>query len=218
MPELARPRAIVFDWDNTLVDTFPTIHAALNAAQSAMGVELWTLEEAHQRVRQSLRDVFPTMFGERWEEAREIFYRAFEEVHLRELRALPGAEDLLEHVRNCGIALAVVSNKTRPHLRREAEHLGWSGRFHRVVGATDAARDKPAPDPVILALDGLGIAPGPEVWFAGDTGIDLECAHRAGCIPVLVRKACPNSGEFAAYPPVLHVPDLFDLKALVKPD
>ncbi|MGE0152975.1 MAG: HAD family hydrolase [Reyranellaceae bacterium] len=210
-----RPRAIVFDWDNTLVDTFPTIHAALNAAQIAMGVQPWTLEEAHIKVRQSLRDVFPVMFGDRWQEARDVFYRRFEEVHLRELRALPGARPLLGHLRETGIALTVVSNKTGGHLRREADHLGWSGHFHRLVGATDAARDKPAPDPVHLSLDGTGIGAGPEVWFAGDTEIDLECAHHTGCVPVLVRDNPPQPGEFAAFPPAIHVRNLSELKALV---
>src|SRR5690606_5838063 len=104
------------------------------------------------------RDAFPVMFGERWEEARQIFFRAFEEVHLRELRALPGAAELLQHASDSGIFLGVVSNKTGPYLRLEAEHLGWNRHFHRVVGATDAPRDKPAPDPVHMALDGLGIA------------------------------------------------------------
>lgn len=215
MAPLPRPRAILFDWDNTLVDSFPTIHAALNAAQIAMGVTPWTLEEAHIKVRQSLRDAFPVMFGERWEEARQIFFRAFEEVHLRELRALPGAAELLQHARDGGIYLGVVSNKTGPYLRLEAEHLGWIRHFHRLVGATDAPRDKPAPDPVHMALDGLGIAAGPEVWFVGDTDIDLECAHHAGCLPVLVRREAPKSGEFPAFPPLLHASDLFQLKALV---
>jgi len=213
---LPPPKAIIFDWDNTLVDTFPTIHAALNIVQAAMGVEKWTLEEAHIKVRQSVRDVFPVMFGDRWEEAREIFYRAFEEVHLRELRTLPGAVDLFDHLQDADIALAVVSNKTARYLRREADHLGWTRYFHRVIGATDAPRDKPAPDPVHLCLEGTGISAGTDVWFVGDTDIDLECAHHAGCHPILVRANPPQPGEFAAFPPVLHVHNLIELKALVK--
>jgi phosphoglycolate phosphatase len=211
-----KPKAIVFDWDNTLVDTFPTIHAALNVVQLAMGVTPWTLEEAHVRVRQSVRDVFPVMFGDRWEEAREIFYRAFQEVHLRELRMLDGADELLIHLRAAGVTLSVVSNKTAHYLRSEADHLGWSVRFHRVIGATDAPRDKPAPDPVHLSLQGTGVEAGPDVWFVGDTDIDLECAHHAGCVPVLVRQQAPQPGEFAAFPPLLHVRNLAELKALVK--
>ena len=30
-PNLSKPRAIVFDWDNTLVDSWPCIHTAMNA-------------------------------------------------------------------------------------------------------------------------------------------------------------------------------------------
>lgn len=216
MSSLPRPKAIVFDWDNTLVDSFPTIHAALNAAQIAMGVAPWTLEEAHIKVRQSLRDAFPVMFGDRWEEARGIFFRSFEEVHLRELRELPGASELLADLAAADIVLSVVSNKTGEYLRREADHLGWSGRFHRVIGATDAPRDKPAPEPVHLSLQGAKVAIGPEVWFVGDTDIDLECAHHAGCVPVLVRANPPQPDEFLAFPPVLHVHSLIELKALVK--
>lgn len=210
-----RPKAIVFDWDNTLVDTFPTIHAALNVVQVAMGVTPWTLEEAHVKVRQSVRDVFPVMFGDRWEEAREIFYRAFEDVHLRELVKLPGADEALRHLRDADVVLSVVSNKTARYLRREADHLDWTRHFHRVIGATDAPRDKPAPDPVHMSLDGTGVTAGPEVWFVGDTDIDLECAHHAGCVPVLVRAKPPQPGEFLAFPPVIHVHSLGELKALV---
>jgi phosphoglycolate phosphatase len=30
MNKLSIPRAILFDWDNTLVDTWPLIHTAMN--------------------------------------------------------------------------------------------------------------------------------------------------------------------------------------------
>ena len=33
---LKRPRAILFDWDNTLVDSWATIHEALNVVMTAM--------------------------------------------------------------------------------------------------------------------------------------------------------------------------------------
>ena len=46
-----RPTALIFDWDNTLVDTWPTIHDALNTMLPQMGHEAWTLSETKQRVR-----------------------------------------------------------------------------------------------------------------------------------------------------------------------
>ena len=70
---IRHPRAILFDWDNTLVDSWATIHEALNFLMRAMAKPEWSLAETRERVRLSLREAFPPLFGERWEEAREIY-------------------------------------------------------------------------------------------------------------------------------------------------
>ena len=54
---------------------------------------------------------------------------------------------------------------------------------------------------------------GPDVWFVGDTDIDMHCAVNAGCLPVLVRREAPGAGEFDAYPPALHLRDCAGLAA-----
>lgn len=201
------PRAVLFDWDNTLVDTWPCIHGALNATFRAMGKPEWTFEEFRAQLGPSMRDSFPIHFGERWETARDIFYAAFAETHLGMLKVQPGAPELLQGLSEAGIHLGVVSNKTGEHLRRESDHLGWSRYFGRLVGALDASRDKPAPEPVTLALEGTGLVPGDHVWLIGDSLIDLECAHASGCLPVLLRAAPPDGEEFQRWPPRLHVAD-----------
>lgn len=180
------PRAVLFDWDNTLVDNWPAIHAALNATFDAMGHTRWTLTETKQRVRRSLRDSFPDMFGDRWTEARTIFYETFAAAHLKHLRPLPGAGETLAWLAETGIYLGVVSNKTGEYLRAEAEVLGWTRHFGRLVGAADAAADKPAPEPVHMALAGSGIGPARDVWFVGDGAVDVECALAAGLTPVII--------------------------------
>lgn len=207
-----RPRVIVFDWDNTLVDSWPTIHRALVATLKAMGHQPWSFEETRTRVRHSLRDSFPILFGDRWEEARGVFYDAFEQFHLDELTPLDGAGEMLEGLHALGIKLTVVSNKTGRYLRSEAAQLGWDRLFGRLVGAGDSVRDKPAPAALMLALDGAA-APGPDVWFVGDSGIDMEIAHRTGCVPVLVNRMDASAEEFSKWPPAhcfLDCPALLD--------
>jgi phosphoglycolate phosphatase len=211
-----RPRAILFDWDNTLVDSWGTIHHALNVMLEAMGHPVWTMEETRERVRHSLRDTFPRMFGERWQEAQRLYLDAFTAVHLERLTPLFGAAELVERLCADGFYLGIVSNKTGPVLRREAEKLGWSPHFGRVVGATDAASDKPHRAVVDLALQGSGIEAGEEVWFVGDTGIDMECALNAGCLPVLVGGEGPEAAEFAKYRPRLHFTDCSSLYRFVQ--
>ena len=85
-----RPSALLFDWDNTLIDSWDAIHHALAVTFRAMEREPWTYEETVQRVRASARDSFPILFGARAEEALEVFYRTFEADHLQKLRVLPG--------------------------------------------------------------------------------------------------------------------------------
>ena len=202
---LAPPRALLFDWDNTLVDTWPSIQHALAITFEAMGQRPWTLDETKARVRASARDSFPLLFGTRAEEATAVFYAAFEAEHLAKLREREGAGAMLAGLAGGGRYLAVVSNKRGELLRREAAHLGWSGYFGSLVGANDAPRDKPAVEPVELALRDSGIDRGADVWFVGDTDIDMRCAVNAGCVPVLLRPEAPAAGEFGDAAPQLHI-------------
>ena len=205
---MSRPQAILFDWDNTLVDSWATIHEALNFLMAVMDRPLWTMEETRERVRLSLRETFPRIFGERWEEARDIYLERFQVIHLERLTALPGRIELLERLSNERIFLGIVSNKTGSLLRRETDHIGWSALFGSVVGAGDAPMDKPDAAPVRLALEPSGIGPGETVWLVGDTGIDMVCARNSGCVPILLGNgmseeelvACPPRFAFADCP------------------
>ncbi len=213
-PEMAAPRAVLLDWDNTLVDTWPVIHDAMNVTLAAMEQPAWSFDETRQRVRRSMSEAFPELFGEKWETARDVFYHRFRAIHLEKLVTLPGAREMLDALSKRGFYLGVVSNKRGDNLRREVAHLGWEAYFGRLVGASDAVRDKPAPEAVELALAGSGVAAGEQVWFIGDTGIDLECAHKSRCVPILLRKSPPQPGEFDEFAPKLHFRDCKALTAL----
>ncbi len=195
MTALSRPRAVLLDWDNTLVDTFPLIHVSINHTLEAMGHETWSYEKMCQTIASSMRDFFPKLYGERWKEARDIFIASYAERDLDRIEPFPGAEELLIALKDAGFYLAVVSNKTGHNLRQEVSHLGWDGYFGRVVGATDAGADKPAPAVIEFALEGSGIAPGRDVWFVGDNAIDIDCALSAGCVPLIVEGAFANRGN-----------------------
>jgi len=212
---LYRPRAILFDWDNTLVDSWATIHEALNIVMAAMDKPLWSLRETKERVRLSLRESFPRHFGERWEEARRIYLDSFSAIHLDRLNALPGRAELLRALADEGIFIGVVSNKTGALLRREAERIGWSALFGGIVGAGDATADKPDAAPVLLALKSSGIDAGEKVWLVGDTGVDMECARNSGCVPVLLGSELPEE-EFARCAPRLVFSDCSALFRLIR--
>jgi phosphoglycolate phosphatase len=200
-----RPKAIIFDWDNTLVDSWPVIGDALNTTLTAYGHEPWTPNEVRSRVRKSMRESFPDLFGDKWQDAAELFYARYGEIHAELIEPIDGIEEMLAELTACEIYLAVVSNKTGKYLRLEADHLDWTRYFGPIIGAMDAKQDKPAKDPVLLAMQDGPILGDPwnpnDIWFVGDTDIDMECALNANCTPVLLRKNTPEPGEFDTFPP-----------------
>ena len=199
-----KPSAILFDWDNTLVDSWLPILDSLNATFKVFQLPSWSMEEAKLKVANSMRDSFPALFGDNWRDAGKIFYEHYTAIHIERLCPLDGAETMLQNLTDFDIYLGVVSNKNGEYLRTEAKHLGWDRYFRTLVGASDAELDKPDPKPVDMALKPSGILRGPNVWFAGDASIDLECAYKAGLTPILIREHAPGPGEMEKYPPARH--------------
>ena len=99
---------------------------------------------------------------------------------------LRGATDLLAWLKKNDIPALVVSNKSGPHLRQEAKENGWDKYFISIVGAHDAARDKPAREHADMALRQAGLESGPDILFVGDSESDILCARNTGCTPFLI--------------------------------
>ena len=216
---IARPKAILFDWDNTLIDSWPMIYEALVKVFEHMGHEPWSLAETKSKVHQSMRDAFPKLFGERWNEAAHIYQSYFRANHIQCLTPMKDVKKTLELCNHYEIFTAVVSNKTGEHLRKEVTHLQWDRFFEAVVGATDAAKDKPAKEPVQMALEKSSIKAGEEIWFIGDSITDMQCAHHTKCVPILFGFEQKESVEQAGYPPKYSVgshQELMDLLELTR--
>ena len=192
IPAAPSPTVIVFDWDNTLVDAWAGIVAALNDVFAQFALPPWTIEQGRQRIRGSMRDSFPPLFGPDWQAAMAAMAPAMRRVHLAHLATMPDTTEMLDVAR--AWPLAIVSNKAGPVLRREVQHLGWNARFGAIVGAGDCPQDKPHPDPVWHALARIGVQPGPSVWYVGDTAMDMQTAHAAGCTAVLLGDAAHDGG------------------------
>jgi phosphoglycolate phosphatase len=189
-----KPKAIIFDWDNTLVDTWPLIELSVNTMLRAMGKEKWSMQHVQENIHKSARDALPILFGDRWQEAANIYQTTYRLNNLQNLNLLPNALEVLDILYNDkSIYMAIISNKSGDTLREEIAHLGLSKYFDIVIGSLDTAEDKPSALPVHLALKPSGIAPSKEVWFIGDSVVDVECAINSGCLPIIFGKGEINS-------------------------
>lgn len=183
---LKKPKAIIFDWDNTLVDTWPLIQYSIDETMKRMGKEPWGLEKVRNNVHKSMRESFPEIFGENWEQAGEIYKNSYRSLHLSDLQFLPNGLELIKSIASHDILQFVVSNKIGLTLRKEIKNLGIENLFFACIGAHDANYDKPNRHPVELALMGSDLELGrDEIWFIGDTIADVECAYNSRCTPII---------------------------------
>ncbi len=193
LESLKKPKAVVFDWDNTLVDTWPLIQTAIDETMKKMGKEPWGLKKVRDNVHKSMRESFPEIFGDDWKKAGEIYKQTYRSLHLEKLYLLPGALELIKKLEEMQISQFVVSNKMGPTLRQEAEKIGLDKKFFSLIGAGDAKADKPSFLPVEMALIGSDIKlRQDEIWFVGDTIADIECAYNSCCTPIIYGNAVDN--------------------------
>ena len=154
-------------------------------------------------MRLSLRESFPLHFGDRWEEAREIYLERFRAIHLDRLSAAarPRGDAARARRRTASISAWSATRPARCCAARSSGSAG-PGYFGSVVGAGDAPADKPGRDPVHLALDGSGVAAGREVWLVGDTARRYGMRPRtAAVLPVLLGDGGRSAEEFSRFAP-----------------
>ena len=212
MKNLKKPEAILFDWDGTLVDTVHVLLTGYNDVFDHFGMPKWNLDDAKTNIRTSSRETFPALFGTRADEALEVYYNSVEKNHLLHLGKMDGADDFLETLYQLGVPMGVISNKRDIYLKREIAHLSWGKYFSCIVGAGRAAKDKPAPDTLVLALNEMNLTtPNPELWYVGDTETDLEFAANTRMKKIFISHGFGTLENAEKYSPDLTVSSLGQL-------
>ncbi|GAW99851.1 HAD family hydrolase [Secundilactobacillus mixtipabuli] len=91
-----------------------------------------------------------------------------------------GVETMLKKLdQHPGTQQAIMTSKQTYEFKRDVTPLGLDQYFSQFVFFEDAKRGKPAPDPILVAMDRLKADPASTVYI-GDTTYDLQAAHAAG--------------------------------------
>jgi HAD superfamily hydrolase (TIGR01509 family) len=102
------------------------------------------------------------------------------------LKPAPGARALVEEMRRRGLRLIVVSSATPDELQPLLRAAQVDDLLPDATTKGDVSRSKPAPDPVAMGLERLGLPPDACVML-GDTPYDIESAAKAGAPTIAVR-------------------------------
>ena len=179
-PSLARLRAVLFDFDGTLVDSYPAITASVNHVRALHGLPPLGLDEVKRWVGRGGGFLLAHTAPAGDPDANLAAYRAHHPGILRAgTRLLPGAAELLRLLHVRGVRLGVCSNKPVAFKRDLVAHLGLAPLLDAVLGPEDVARPKPAPDMLQAGLRRLGSAANAAL-YVGDMSVDVETARGAG--------------------------------------
>src|SRR5436309_7264772 len=151
--DLNATRAVLFDFDGTLADSYPAITASVNHVRAAHGLPPLGESEVRRHVGRGPAYLLEHTVPGYDLETDYARYRAHHPSVLRSgTRLLPGAAEALRRLHRRGLRLAVCSNKPVAFTRELLSILEVASCLDAVLGPEDVARPKPAPDMLLAGL------------------------------------------------------------------
>ena len=179
-----RVKAIIFDLDGTLADTFPLIVSAWNAAITPHTGKTYSDEEVISRFGipdpQMIRR---ELAGAAGDQAVEVYHAHYQERHGEVVKPFEGVTEMLEELRRRRVPLGLMTGKGQRSAKITLESLGWSELFAAVVTGEDVERQKPDPDGPLAAAQMLKVEPA-SCAFVGDSPADIGAGKAAGMVAV----------------------------------
>ncbi len=178
-------RAVLFDWDGTIVDSLGTILGAMGRAFAAHDLPPPDRAVLRELIGLRLDEIMVALHptgsaGEQSalvESYRHFFHAAMDDPELAE-DLFPGAREGLARLDAAGFRLGVVTGKSLRGLRHALARYELESVF-LTLQTPDDNPGKPHPGMVWRALDELGMGPAQAV-VVGDTAFDLQMARSAG--------------------------------------
>lgn len=207
-------RAVVFDWDGTLVDSAAVSYRCYASLFESFGLPFdrdafaRTYSPDWTRTYEALG-----LPRSRWDEADRLWL----ELYGRERSALfPAARETLQALAADGFAIGLVTSGDRVRVTGELKALGLEPMFRSVVCGGDVGPRKPHPAPLLRALEGLR-TPAVQAVYVGDSPEDVLMARAAGVLSVGIPGGFPNRDALLASRPDWVVFDLEALRATLGP-
>ncbi len=188
--------AVLWDMDGVIVDTAPYHFAAWQRVFKKRGVK-FTLTEFKRSFGRRNETIIPDILDKRIS-ATEITAIArekeaiFRRLGRNKIQPFPGAVNLIKHLAERRVEIALVSSTPARNIRVVLGGLGIADLFQIVISGEDVTKGKPDPEGFLLAAERLGIRSANCVVIEDSTA-GVSAAKRAGMHCVAVTNTRPRS-------------------------
>ena len=176
-----RYRAVLFDLDGTLVDSYTALTEAVNHARRTHGLAELSSTRIRELVGEGVERLLQRAF-ERTELSSSIlqaFESRYDDICCAESRVLAEVEATLHALSELGVAMAVCTNKPTVFSKKILDFLGLSRHFRAIVGPDVAGARKPEAKHLAVTLESVSCTR-EETLFVGDMPLDVRAARNSG--------------------------------------
>lgn len=180
----------LFDFDGTLIDSYESLVYVFEDAYARIGVKV---PEGYTRhlMRVPLYVGYKELNGPEDEESKKIFGEAIIELlddphTLKITKTYEEVKETLLRLHKLGKRLGIVTSNNRKHVKEVLKAIDIDENiFSIIIGNQESKRHKPYPDPILKALELLGIS-NEGVAYVGDGLDDMRCALASDVFPLLL--------------------------------
>jgi HAD superfamily hydrolase (TIGR01509 family) len=172
---------VLFDWDGTLLDSFPAGYHASVTVLRHFGIDIDRgrfLETYSPNWYESYRIL--GVPETEWDNADQLWRSTYRQ---QTSELFPFAAETLERLRRAGLTLGLVTSGTRDRVRSEIERFGLRGMFSTVVCFEDTHEKKPHPAPLARGLEELS-AEASSAVYVGDRPEDIYMGRTVGTFTI----------------------------------
>ncbi|MFP3917738.1 pyrophosphatase PpaX [Lysinibacillus telephonicus] len=208
-------KALLFDFDGTLLNTNELIIQTFMHVLNERFPGQYSPQDCIKFIGPSLIETFEQITPNEVDEMVEK-YREWNQAHHDELvTEYDGVITTLEQLKEQGIRLAIVSTKRRDTIQKGLNLMGANHLFEFLIGLDDVKNVKPHPEPVLLAIEKLGINK-EETMMIGDNYHDIEAGKNAGVKTAGVAWSIQGEDFLRQYNPDYILQHMTDLLTIVK--
>ncbi len=208
-------KAILFDFDGTLINTNDLIYMSHNYAFGKLYGRDITKDEFLKLYGRPLLESLTDYYGSDGAELLE-FYREFNEKnHDLYVKSFDGVEEGIKKLKNDGFLLGIVTSKRKSTLMKGLKFLGLSDYFECLITPADSEKYKPDPEPVLVGCRKIGVFP-EETVYVGDSVFDIAAGKAAGTKTCAVKYSLTPADELERLQPDYFVSSIKELAGLIK--